>query len=126
MARAPEARVMGLEIQRSLVALAAENAKANGFEARFSPMIGDVRAAPPRIGPGAFDHVLANPPYLEEGRASASPKPGRRISDMEGEAKLETHAGEVLAWTGSGEEPRAVTAMHSPNSCAADNRGCVT
>lgn len=88
LAREPEAQVTGLELQRGLVALAGENAKANGFEGRFAAMVGDVRAAPPRIGPGSFDHVMANPPYLQEGKASASPKEVRRIADMEGEAKL--------------------------------------
>lgn len=88
LAREPGAQVTGLEMQRGLVALAGENAKANGFEGRFSAMLGEVRAAPPRIAPGGFDHVLANPPYLEEGKASASPKEGKRLADMEGEARL--------------------------------------
>jgi tRNA1(Val) A37 N6-methylase TrmN6 len=88
LAREPEAQVTGLDLQRALVTLAGENAKANGFEGRFSAMVGDVRSAPPRIGPGGFDHVLANPPYLEQGKATASPKELRRVADMEGEARL--------------------------------------
>ena len=73
LARQPKARVTGLDIQRDLVALAGENARLNGVEGRFSAVVGDLRQAPPRIAPAGFDHVMANPPYLEEGKASPSP-----------------------------------------------------
>ena len=78
----------GIDIQRPLVALAAENAKKNGLEKRFAAVVGDLRQPPPRIAPAGFDHVMANPPYLEQGKATASPKEIRRIADMEGEAQL--------------------------------------
>ncbi len=88
LAREPRARVTGIDIQRDLVALAGENARLNGVEGRFSAVVGDLRRPPPRIAPAAFDHVMANPPFLEEGKASASPKTISRLADMEGEAKL--------------------------------------
>ena len=88
LAREPEAQVTGIEIQRELAALASQNAKLNGVERRFIPLQGDLREPPPRIAPGGYDHVMANPPYLEEGKASVSPKAGRRITDMESEAGL--------------------------------------
>ena len=88
LARQPEARVTGIDIQRPLVALAAENARINGLEKRFAPVVGDLRHPPPRIAPAGFDHVMANPPYLEEGKATASPKETRRLADMEGEVRL--------------------------------------
>jgi tRNA1(Val) A37 N6-methylase TrmN6 len=88
MARVPELRLTGLEIQRGLVALAGENARLNGHGSRFAPVVGDILSPPPRIAPGSYDHVLANPPYLEAGRATASPKGARATADQEGEAKL--------------------------------------
>ena len=88
LARQPEARVIGLELQRPLVALASENAALNGVQGRLSAIVGDLRRPPPRIAPGSFDHVMANPPYLEAGRASAPQGESHRLADMESEAVL--------------------------------------
>ena len=48
------------------------------------PAHGDVR----EIAHDGFDHVLANPPYLERGRASLSPNPIKALANVEGEAGL--------------------------------------
>ena len=42
----------------------------NGLEARASVMIGDLLHPPPRLSPGAFDHVMANPPFHRRGHAA--------------------------------------------------------
>jgi len=63
-ARVPECRVVGLEMQRDLVRLAGDNAILNAMETRVSVMIGDLLHPPPRLSPGAFDHVMANPPFI--------------------------------------------------------------
>ena len=62
-ARVPHSRLVGLEMQRDLVRLAGDNVILNRLEARASVMIGDLLHPPPRLSPGAFDHVMANPPY---------------------------------------------------------------
>jgi tRNA1(Val) A37 N6-methylase TrmN6 len=87
-ARVPHVRVVGLETQRDLVRLAGDNAILNRMEARVSAMIGDLLHAPPRLSPGAFDHVMANPPFNERGRAVAATAPGRAEATIEGEADL--------------------------------------
>ncbi|HTV44668.1 MAG TPA: methyltransferase [Stellaceae bacterium] len=87
-ARVPHTRLVGLEMQRELVRLAGDNTILNGLEARVSVMIGDLLRPPPRLSPGAFDHVMANPPYHEPGRAVASAQPGRAAATIEGEADL--------------------------------------
>ncbi len=87
-ARVPELRVVGLEMQRDLVRLAGDNAILNGMESRVSVMIGDLLHAPPRLSPGAFDHVMANPPFNERGRAVAAPSLGKAEATIEGEADL--------------------------------------
>ncbi len=69
-ARVPHSRVVGLEMQRDLVRLAGDNVIFNGLEARVSVMIGDLLHPPPRLSPGAFDHVMANPPFNQRGRAT--------------------------------------------------------
>ncbi len=87
-ARVPECRVVGLEMQRDLVRLAGDNAILNAMETRVSVMIGDLLHPPPRLSPGAFDHVMANPPFNERGRAIPSAISGKADATIEGDADL--------------------------------------
>jgi tRNA1(Val) A37 N6-methylase TrmN6 len=87
-ARVPHTRLVGLEMQRELVRLAGDNAILNGLEARISVMIGDLLRPPPRLSPGAFDHVMANPPYHEPGHAMPAAQPGKAAATIEGNADL--------------------------------------
>ncbi|HVH73811.1 MAG TPA: methyltransferase [Stellaceae bacterium] len=87
-ARLPQCRVVGLEMQRELVRLAGDNVILNDMTARASVMIGDLLRPPPRLSPGSFDHVMANPPYLERGRATPPADPARAGANIEGEADL--------------------------------------
>jgi tRNA1(Val) A37 N6-methylase TrmN6 len=87
-ARVPQSRIVGLEMQRDLVRLAGDNAILNCMEARVSAMLGDLLHAPPRLSPGGYDHVMANPPYLERGRASTALSSDKTEATIEGEADL--------------------------------------
>lgn len=87
-ARVPHSRVVGLEMRRELVRLAGDNAILNAMEARVSVMIGDLLRPPPRLSPGAFDHVMANPPHHERGHAAPSAMPGKSAATVEGDADL--------------------------------------
>src|SRR5579864_3710941 len=87
-AREPLSRVVGLERQRELVRIAGDNAILNGMAPRVSVMVGDLLQPPPRISAGAFDHVMANPPYLERARANETPNPARAEATIEGDAEL--------------------------------------
>jgi tRNA1(Val) A37 N6-methylase TrmN6 len=87
-ARIPRSRIVGLEMRRELVRLAGDNAILNSMESRVSAMIGDLLHAPPRLSPGAFDHVMANPPHLEPGRTTAAALPQKAAAMIEGEADL--------------------------------------
>jgi tRNA1(Val) A37 N6-methylase TrmN6 len=87
-ARVPHARIVGLEMRRELVRLAGDNAVLNSLESRISAMIGDLLRAPPRLSPGAFDHVMANPPYLEPGRATTAALSDKAAATIEGDADL--------------------------------------
>jgi tRNA1(Val) A37 N6-methylase TrmN6 len=87
-ARVPHVRVVGLEMQRDLVRLAGDNAILNAMEARVSVMIGDLLHPPPRLSPGAYDHVMANPPFHERGHATPAAMPGRAAATIEGDADL--------------------------------------
>ena len=87
-ARLPQCRVIGLELQRDLVRLAGDNIALNGLHGRVSVMAGDLLAPPPRLSPGMFDHVMANPPFIEQGRATPPPNPAKAVATIEGEASL--------------------------------------
>jgi tRNA1(Val) A37 N6-methylase TrmN6 len=87
-ARVPHTRVVGLEMQRDLVRLAGDNAILNAMEARVSVMIGDLLHPPPRLSPGAFDHVMANPPFHEPGHGMLPATRGKIGATIEGDAGL--------------------------------------
>ena len=82
-ARVADCRIFGIELQRDLVRLATANAALNGCEGRVDIMIGDLTRPPPRLAAGTFDHVMANPPYLEAVRADPSPHAGKAAATVE-------------------------------------------
>src|SRR5579864_4719322 len=86
--RVPRCRVIGLELQRDLARLAAENATLNGMAERVQAIAGDLLRPPPRLSPGMFDHVMANPPFLPPGSAMPVPDPAKAAATIEGEAGL--------------------------------------
>jgi tRNA1(Val) A37 N6-methylase TrmN6 len=87
-ARLPEIAVTGLELRGEAADLARRGAALNGWQNRITIIEGDVAAPPPALHPGAFDHVMANPPYLEAGRGNRPPEAGRAAAHVEGEADL--------------------------------------
>jgi FkbM family methyltransferase len=82
-ARVREASILGVERDPVLVALARENAALNDLtNVRFAvAAIGRSAAVPGN----AFDHVVANPPYLESGKVNPSPFLEKRTADIEEE-----------------------------------------
>jgi tRNA1(Val) A37 N6-methylase TrmN6 len=78
----PQCRVIGFELQRDLVRLTGDNAALNGMSPRVSAIVGDLLQPPPRLSPGMFDHVMVNPPFIEEGRGTPA------LATMEGGANL--------------------------------------
>jgi tRNA1(Val) A37 N6-methylase TrmN6 len=86
--RVPHSRVVGVELQRDLVRLAGENVILNGLEARVSVTIGNLLHPPPRLAPGAFDHVMANPPFNERGNETSTATTGKFAATIEGDADL--------------------------------------
>jgi tRNA1(Val) A37 N6-methylase TrmN6 len=84
----PQCRIIGLELQRDQVRLAGENAALNGISARVSVIAGDLLKPPPRLSPGMFDHVMANPPFIEQGRGTPPPSAAKMMATIEGGANL--------------------------------------
>jgi tRNA1(Val) A37 N6-methylase TrmN6 len=86
--RVPSCRITGVDTQRDLVRLASDNIQLNDLFGRISVMTGDLLRPPPRLEPGSFTHVMANPPFNEAGSAAAPPDPGKAAANIEGEADL--------------------------------------
>lgn len=72
-ARVHEARLTLLEIAAPLADLARQNVARNGLGSRVEVIEADLVARAGAheamgLSPGSFEHIIANPPYLEEGR----------------------------------------------------------
>ena len=89
-------KVMGIEVQPSLVHLATENIRLNGLERRVDIMVGDLLRPPPRLI-GGFDHVMANPPHIAPDTAGPAPNPSKAAATMEGGADLKAWLAFALA-----------------------------
>jgi len=88
-ARCPGAFVDGLEIQPDLATLARANVTLNGLEERVKVHLGSVAGDPDGIPENSYDHVFANPPYLEGDSAISPPAESKGIAYVGGEATLE-------------------------------------
>ncbi len=79
-------RVVGLDLQPHLAALAAENAALNRLEVKT--LCGDVRLLPPALSGRRFDHVMMNPPHFAAGSADAPRDAAKAIAHVEGDAAI--------------------------------------
>jgi tRNA1(Val) A37 N6-methylase TrmN6 len=86
--RVDGASVTGIECDRALVRLAAENAEASGVGSRARFYLGDLASPPVRLSPASFDHVMANPPFAAEGTGRTPADPARARAMVEGEVRL--------------------------------------
>ena len=86
--RVPFCRITGFDLQRDIVRMASDNISLNDLAGRVSVMHGDLLNPPPRLAPGAFDHVMANPPFLEAAAATPPADPGAAAARLEGSADL--------------------------------------
>ena len=87
-ARVPGCRAIGLERDHMLAQLAHGNIARNDFADRLAVIEGDLLDPPGSLAPGGFTQAMANPPFLEAARASASPVAARAAAAVESEAML--------------------------------------
>lgn len=78
----------GVDLQPALIALARENAAANGFDYRVRFLVGDILDPHLPVYGERADHVIVNPPYLPRGRATVSANPMKALANVEGDADL--------------------------------------
>jgi tRNA1(Val) A37 N6-methylase TrmN6 len=92
--RLPDVRIAMVERDARLAALAKRNVERNGFGGRVSVVEADVLRPLgdcPELGAAAasFDHVLANPPFLVEGRGTAAGDPVKARANAMPEGALD-------------------------------------
>jgi tRNA1Val (adenine37-N6)-methyltransferase len=61
--RLPDVRVVGIDVQEDMIAMAARSAALNGLEDRVTFQVGDVRLIRRDFEAESFDAVAFNPPY---------------------------------------------------------------
>jgi tRNA1(Val) A37 N6-methylase TrmN6 len=87
--RVPDARITGLEADRTLVRLANANAEVNDCVGRVEFFLGDLLKPPIRFAAASYDHVMANPPFRPAGSGRLPDDPGRARSMVEDKAELD-------------------------------------
>ena len=101
-ARAPDCRIVGLEVQRALQRLASHNVVQNDLGRRVQMIAGDLGRPPPRLVGTVFDHVMTNPPHHAAATASASPSPERARAHVEHQLDLADWLAGCLRMLGPG------------------------
>jgi len=86
-ARVPACRIVGIELQPELAALAERNAALNGVGDRLRTIVHDLALRLPQAL-GKFDHVATNPPYLSAAVADPSPDASKALATVESSAAL--------------------------------------
>ncbi len=86
--RVEGADVTGIEIQDRMAGLAEKNIALNHLQGRVHIVRGCITRPPDSLVSQSFDHVLANPPYLEPGRAIRPPSESKGLAFMESSATL--------------------------------------
>ncbi len=82
LARVPNLRATGVELQSAYAELARRNAARNA--APLTVVAADLGALPGDLRQVQFDHVIANPPYYRPGAHSPAGDQGRRVALGEG------------------------------------------
>jgi tRNA1(Val) A37 N6-methylase TrmN6 len=103
----PDVRVTMLERNGALAALARCNAERNGLSARVRVIEADVSRPLEQLpemaaAAGTFQHVLANPPHLVEGRGTASGDPAKAAANAMPPGELDRWSRFMAAMTGAG------------------------
>jgi tRNA1(Val) A37 N6-methylase TrmN6 len=88
VARQPDCRVTGLEVQWPYFRLAVDNITLNNYRERVEMVFGDLSSPPPRLAAGTFSHVMANPPYLNANHSRHQPHTEKAIATVEGPTDL--------------------------------------
>jgi tRNA1Val (adenine37-N6)-methyltransferase len=79
----PRGRIVGMELQTTLVRTAQQNAEHNGLRHRVDMLQADIRQACCLFPAGAFGTVVCNPPYRRVGQGRLNANPEKAIARHE-------------------------------------------
>lgn len=82
-ARVPGCRIVGLELDPAVAALASESAVLSGLADRIAVHAGDLRRPPEAVATLRADRVMMNPPYHPPGAHTAAPDPRKAVAHGE-------------------------------------------
>jgi tRNA1(Val) A37 N6-methylase TrmN6 len=108
LARVPGIELIAVEIDPALATLAAANAKRNGFAQRFEIVAANLKSPGKALRaaglvPGSYHHLIANPPFYDEGTVREAPDAARAAAHV-------MDPGGLAAWM------RFLAAMAAPNA----------
>lgn len=114
LARRPDLRLTGIEVDGKACALAEANAAMNGVGDRLHIRCGSLGAICSAMAAAGeqVDAVVTNPPYLTEAQADYSPSPGRQRSNVESEGPAGGLAGWIAACARPLRRKGALTLVH--------------
>ena len=87
--RCPRGRILGIDIQAELVAMARRSVELNGFAGCVEIRRGDIRHPESFIAPTSFDVAVFNPPYRRLRSGRINPDPGKAVARHEIEGTAE-------------------------------------
>lgn len=87
-ARVSDVKITGIEIQPEYAALARQSAHLNGRSQQPTFVDGDLAALPTTSDFREFDHVMTNPPYIENSRGRVPPDSGKARANIESHLNL--------------------------------------
>jgi tRNA1(Val) A37 N6-methylase TrmN6 len=79
-----------LELRDDMIELAQRNASVNGLADKITYYQGDLGAMPKDIEPNSYDHLVTNPPYLDQRTGSKSPYETKAAAHRDGDLDLKT------------------------------------
>ena len=116
LARVPGILVTAVEIDPALATLAADNAARNGFAEQFAIVTADVTSPGKALAAGlkaeSYDHLIANPPFHEEGSVQAAPDAQRASAHVMAQGGL---AAWVRFFAAMAKPGALLTLIHRPD-----------
>ncbi len=85
----PHVKIVGIEIQESLVHLAQENVKINRLDRRIEIIHGDIKKIQVLVRAGDFDYAVSNPPFRPVDSGRICPDAGEALARHEVAAGLD-------------------------------------
>jgi tRNA1Val (adenine37-N6)-methyltransferase len=86
--RNPEAKICGVEVQKSLADVAALNVKENSMKNRIAIICKDMKDLKHNMVSGPFEWVVSNPPYRKRASGRLNPERQRAVARHEIKATL--------------------------------------